>query len=82
MVIQPGWGKKKKPGDQSPADKPLYPPVARGPVPTYDATVNKGSINMRVFISTLNSRAQEGWKLDHVFEQHGNTIMVWRKDPK
>jgi len=45
----------------------------------YDASVNRGSINMGSFTKELNSRYEDGWRLAFVFSQEGNTIMVWEK---
>lgn len=45
----------------------------------YDVTVNKGSINARAFAGSLNSRWEEGFVLDQVFEQDGNTVMIWKR---
>lgn len=45
----------------------------------YEAEVNKGSINMRSFTGVLNKRWNDGWRLDKVFEQDGNTIMLWER---
>lgn len=43
----------------------------------YEAEVNKGSINMRHFASMASSRYSQGWRLAHLYEQAGNTVMVW-----
>ena len=48
----------------------------------YEAEVNKGAISIRVFNATLNKRWRAGWKLSHMFEQHGNTIIVWERRPR
>jgi hypothetical protein len=45
----------------------------------YDTDVNKGSLNMRSFTSQLNERYEKGWKLAKVFEQEGNTILIWER---
>lgn len=45
----------------------------------YDAVVNKGSLNMGRFTSELNSRWDSGWRLAHVIEQAGNTVMVYER---
>lgn len=45
----------------------------------YDTSVNKGDLNMRSFTDDLNDRWNDGWKLAHVFEQGGNTIVVWER---
>ena len=45
----------------------------------YDASVNRGDLNMRSFRDELNDRWKNGWKLSQVFEQAGNTIVVWER---
>jgi len=60
------------------------PPYTQQPgaavrIPEYDAEVNKGSINMSVLVSRLNTRAQEGWRLHTMLEQDGNTIVVYER---
>lgn len=45
----------------------------------YDAEVNEGGINMALFSRELNSRWEKGWKLARVFEQAGNTVIVWER---
>lgn len=45
----------------------------------FEAEVNKGSINMRAFTANLNKRWGDGWALDKVFSQDGNTIVVWAR---
>jgi hypothetical protein len=45
----------------------------------YQAEVNKGSINMRSLAGDLNKRGAEGWRLAHIYEQAGNTIMIFER---
>ena len=45
----------------------------------YDAEVNEGGINMMLFNRQLNSRWEQGWKLGRIFEQGGNTVIVWER---
>jgi hypothetical protein len=45
----------------------------------YEAEVNKKDLNMNSFTTTLNRRWAAGWRLDHAFEQSGNTIVVWAR---
>lgn len=45
----------------------------------YNAEVNEGSINMALFTRKLNSQWEEGWRLAHIFEQAGNTVIVWER---
>ena len=45
----------------------------------YEAVVNKKDINMRRFTAGLNARWKNGWRLAHIFEQSGNTVMVFER---
>jgi hypothetical protein len=45
----------------------------------YDVSVNKDDLNARNFARELNERHEDGWKLNDVFEQNGNTVMVWER---
>lgn len=45
----------------------------------YQTEVNKGSINMRTWTKDLSAKGAEGWRLAHVFEQAGNTVMVFER---
>ena len=45
----------------------------------YEAEVNKKDLNMSAFTTTLNRRWRDGWRLDHAFEQGGNTVVVWAR---
>ena len=47
----------------------------------YDAEVNKGSLSVTVLAALLNKRWSDGWRLDHVFEQHGNTVLIFERRP-
>lgn len=51
----------------------------RGQSGHYDAEVNKGSLNMGSFTTKLNQRYEQGWRLSHLFEQAGNTVLVWER---
>ena len=46
----------------------------------YDTEVNKGSINVGRLTKHLNERAERGWRLAHIFEQDGNTVMVFERE--
>jgi hypothetical protein len=49
----------------------------------YEAEVNLGSINVGHFTRQLNDRWERGWRLARIFEQAGNTIVIWeRRDPR
>ncbi len=45
----------------------------------YDVVVNKRSMSVRALTRTLNDRWENGWSLAHVFEQRGNTVLVFEK---
>jgi hypothetical protein len=45
----------------------------------YDATVNRGDLNMRSFTDELNDRWKDGWRVGQVFMQGGNTIVIWER---
>lgn len=47
----------------------------------YRTEVNKGSINMSRFEAKLNDYGSQGWRLAHLIEQGGNTVMVWEMAP-
>ncbi len=43
----------------------------------YDVEVNKGSFNSRHMTALLNKRYEMGWEIDKMFEQDGNTVLVF-----
>jgi hypothetical protein len=45
----------------------------------YDCEVNREGLSMRWLKNALNDRWQDGWKLGQVFEQAGNTVIVWER---
>lgn len=49
----------------------------RPPGGWYITDVNKGSVNMRALGGTLNARRDAGYRLHSIFEQAGNTVMVF-----
>lgn len=48
----------------------------------YDTEVNKGSINMGHLARHLNDRQSKGWRLLHILEQDGNTVLIFEKDER
>jgi len=46
----------------------------------YAAVVNKGNLNVNHLTATLNQRGGQGWRLAHIFEQHGNTVLVYERE--
>jgi hypothetical protein len=47
--------------------------------PVYEIQVNKGSINMDMFTKTANKRYENGYRIEFVYEQDKNTVVVWMK---
>ncbi|MCU1499154.1 MAG: hypothetical protein JWM47_3107 [Acidimicrobiales bacterium] len=47
----------------------------------YEATMNKGLLNVRWFTRELNTRWDAGWRLDQMVELNGDTLMVWERRP-
>jgi hypothetical protein len=47
--------------------------------PTYEIEVNEGSVNVGRFEKAANDRAANGYRMAHVIEQDGNTIVVWER---
>lgn len=45
----------------------------------YDCEVNRGDLNMGWLRDTLNDRWEDGWRLSSMFEQAGNTVIVFEK---
>lgn len=60
--------------------QPSPPPAAGGcpqARPHYLTEVNKGSINMGRWQSSLTDMHARGYRLAHVLEQDGNTVQVF-----
>lgn len=45
----------------------------------YQVEVNKKRVNVGALTTTLNERWDNGWRLAHILEQRGNTVMVFEK---
>ena len=45
----------------------------------YQVEVNKRKLSVTALTNTLNDRWRNGWRLAHVLEQRGNTVMVFEK---
>ena len=45
----------------------------------YLVEVNKRGVSVSALTTTLNERWENGWRLAHVLEQRGNTVMVFEK---
>lgn len=69
------------PGYWQASDGKWYPPeqAVENRADHYEAVVNKKDVNMRSLTSMLNARWHAGWKLAHMIEQHGNTLMVFER---
>ena len=46
----------------------------------FDVVVNKNSLSVKMLGPTLAKRLQDGWTLAHIFEQDGNTVMVFQRN--
>jgi hypothetical protein len=47
--------------------------------PHYEMEVNKGSTNMGALQKAANDRHDNGYKIGHVYEQDGNTVVIWER---
>lgn len=45
----------------------------------YKTVVNKGDTNMEDLEDALNKAYEDGWRLHTIFEQGGNTCIVYEK---
>jgi hypothetical protein len=45
----------------------------------YCVEVNKNDLNVGRMTAQLNSKWRDGWRLAHVLEQNGNTVMVFER---
>jgi hypothetical protein len=45
----------------------------------YQVEVNKRGLSVSSLTTTLNQRWDNGWRLAHVIEQRGNTVLVFEK---
>lgn len=45
----------------------------------YQAEVNKRGLSVTALTKTLNARWANGWRLAHILEQRGNTVMIFEK---
>lgn len=45
----------------------------------YQVEVNKRGLSVSALTKTLNERWDNGWRLAHVLEQRGNTVLVFEK---
>ena len=45
----------------------------------YLVEVNKRGLSVSALTTTLNERRENGWRLAHILEQRGNTVLVFEK---
>ena len=45
----------------------------------YQVVVNKRGLSTNALTKTLNERRDNGWRLAHVLEQRGNTVLVFEQ---
>ena len=45
----------------------------------YQVEVNKRGLSVAALTKTLNERWKNGWRLAHMLEQRGNTVLVFEK---
>ena len=45
----------------------------------YQVEVNKRGLSAGALTKTLNERWENGWRLAHILEQRGNTVLVFEK---
>ena len=53
--------------------------VAKAEDRHYQVEVNKRALSANGLTKALNERWESGWKLAHVLEQRGNTVLVFEK---
>jgi hypothetical protein len=53
--------------------------IAEAEAMQYQVEVNKRGLSVAALSKTLNSRWENGWRLAHILEQRGNTVLVFEK---
>lgn len=53
--------------------------IARAEAHHYEVEVNKRGLSVKALTKTLNERWDDGWRLAHLLEQRGNTVLVFEK---
>lgn len=61
--------------------QPAEKAIAEAEALHYEAVVNKRGLSVAALTKKLNERWENGWRLSHVLEQRGNTVMVFEKRP-
>ena len=55
--------------------------IAEADAMHYQVEVNKRGLSVTALTKTLNNRWENGWRLAHMLEQRGNTVVVFEKRP-
>ena len=53
--------------------------IAQADAHHYEVEVNKRALSVKGLTRTLNERWDNGWRLAHLLEQRGNTVLVFEK---
>ncbi len=53
--------------------------IAEAEAMHYQVEVNKRGLSVKALTKTLNARWDNGWRLAHMLEQRGNTVLVFEK---
>ncbi|HEX2041891.1 MAG TPA: hypothetical protein VHF24_04570 [Acidimicrobiales bacterium] len=53
--------------------------IAEAEAMHYQVEVNKRGLSVKTLTKTLNARWDNGWRLAHMLEQRGNTVLVFEK---
>jgi hypothetical protein len=61
------------------ADGPAAEAIAEVDAMHYQVEVNKRALSVTALTTTLNQRWENGWRLAHIVEQRGNTVLVFEK---
>ena len=69
----------KKIARQTDVAKPAEKAIAEAESLHYEAVVNKRGLSVAGLTKRLNERWENGWRLAHMLEQRGNTVLVFEK---
>lgn len=47
--------------------------------PHYEVEVNRDDLSARSFEKAANERYENGYRMAHLYEQAGNTVVVWER---
>ena len=61
------------------ADDAVSGAIADAEAMHYQVEVNKRGLSVTSLTKTLNERWDNGWRLAHILEQRGNTVLVFEK---